>query len=284
MAEADDDLPARMQTTSPDPQIPSTTVTNTEGEIPTTSRPSTPLSDNVPSSHMPTHAGFDLNAIKNVLQEVEQEPSKSQALAPAPSKNFFSKLSSPPIAAPLRRPESTPLSNQPIEDVVSGITARSGSRDEILFSRSVSVNLPTWKDEEDEEAYNPPVDTNPKTLFATSSSNFEDNLPYISHTSRLRPDDSITLSDDIIPSWGASSNPLNTASLSNHPQYDRSVPSPPVMLNPFASSSSGPLTFGSLDGSMNSGLGGLQADPWSIPASAKKKVTLDNYSSNSPWS
>ena len=150
-----------------------------------------------------------------MVQEVEQDPSKSQA-PPPPAKKFFSKFKSPPSAAPLKPPESGSPSNQPIENTV-----------------------------------------------------------------RLRPDDSITLSDDIIPPWAANSISSGIAS-SPSTLYDRSVPSPPVMPNPFASSSSGSLAFGSLDGSVNGGMG-FQADPWSI-ASSTKKTTLDSYDSHSPWS
>ncbi|KAF8813423.1 hypothetical protein BYT27DRAFT_7250956 [Phlegmacium glaucopus] len=118
--------------------------------------------------------------------------------------------------------------------------------------------------------------------WATSSfNNFEDDPPC---TSRPRPHDSITPSDDIIPPWGTSSTSLyvNTppSSLTDYPLYNRSPPSLPVMLNPFASSGSG-LAFGSLDGSVHGAMG-FQADPRSIPSSAR--TTLDSDAYNSPWS
>ncbi|KAF8813422.1 hypothetical protein BYT27DRAFT_7250955 [Phlegmacium glaucopus] len=106
--------------------MPSTTMSNSE-EPPATSRPSTPPTDNPPSPHLPIHAGFNLNAIKDVLQGVEQDHSKSQAPPPS-AKKFFSRFASPPTAVPFKRPQSTPPNNQPIEDTAPRTITRSASR------------------------------------------------------------------------------------------------------------------------------------------------------------
>lgn len=270
-----------MQTSSPAPQIPSTTITNSEGETPTISRPSTPSDiKNPSSSHLPIHAGFDLNAIKNVLQEVERDPSKSQPPL-LPAKKFFSRFTSSSTASPSRRHQSTPPSSQPIEDMTSRTLAGSASREDLTipsFSRSASYNVPKWKDEEGDGTYHPSTSTSRKTT--SSFNNFGDDLSYVSRTPHPRQDDSITLSDDITPSWGASSLSVNMPSSSiNHSLYNRGPASPPVMPNPFASSST--LAFGS-EASVNGGTA-FQADPWSIPSNVKK-TTLDSYGSNSPWS
>ncbi|KAF8816142.1 DUF726-domain-containing protein [Phlegmacium glaucopus] len=289
VAEGDEDLPPRIQTSSPAPQIPSTTITNSEGEPAAISRPSTSPKENIPSSHLPIHAGFDLNAIKDVLQEVEQDRSKSQAPPPPSSKKFLSRFASPPTAVQFKRPQSTPPNNQPIEDTAPRTITRSTSREDPTtpsFSRSISVNIPKERDQEYEETYDPSTNTDRKasiSLATSSFNNFEDDLSYTSHTPRPRPHDSIIPSDDIIPPWGTSSTSLyvNTPP-TEHNLYNTSLPSPPVMLNPFASSSSG-LAFGSLDGPVHGAMG-FQADPWSIPSSTKKKTTLDSDAYSSPWS
>jgi len=280
VVEVDDDLPPRMQTSSP--AMSSTTITNSERETLTTSRPSTPPNDKPLSSHLPIHAGFDLNAIKDVLQEVEQDPSKSQAPPPPSAKKFSSRLASPPTAVPFKRPQSTPPNNQPIEDTAPRSIARFTSREDPTtssFSRSISENIYNGKDEQGDETY---AIMDRKTI--SSFNNFEDDLSYISRTPRPRPDSSLTLPDGVAPPWGVSSTSpsVNTApSSTDHSLYNGRLPSPPVMPNPFASSSSG-LGFGSLDGSVNGGVG-FHADPWSMPSSVKK-TTLDSYASNSPWS
>jgi len=271
--EDNDDLPPRMEMSPPAPSLESNTITNSGGEASALSRPPTPPNDNPPSPDLPIHAGFDLVALKNILQEVEQDASKSQAPAPGlPTKKFFSRFTSSPSGVPFRRPESTP----PIKQ------HGSASREDLTtpsFARSVSANIPNSKDDEDDRTYGPSTNTDRKTSLTSSFNISEDNL--LSRTPQLRPDDSISLSDDIIPAWGASSTSVNTTSLSsNLPQYDRSIPSPPVVINPFASSSS---VFGYSDGLVSGGMG-FQADPWSIASTGKKKTTLDSYGSSSPWS
>ena len=66
----DDDLPPRLDSSS-------TTLRQSEN-APTPSRTSTPPNDPTATSELklPLHAGFDLSAIKNVLQEVEHGPGK----------------------------------------------------------------------------------------------------------------------------------------------------------------------------------------------------------------
>ena len=222
--------------------------------------------------------------MKNILQEAEQDASKSQAPAQGlPIKKFFSRFTSPPSEVPLRRSESTPPIKQPGFASREDLTTPS-------ISRSASTDIPNSKDDEDDRTYyEPSTNTDRKTSLTSSLNSFGDNL--LSRTPRLRPDDSdsISYSDDnnIMPTWGASTTSVNTItttslSSSNLPQYDdKSIPpSPPVVMNPFASSSS---AFGYMDGSSVSGGTGFQADPWSIPSTGKKKTTLDSYGSSSPW-
>lgn len=262
-----------MPTPSPAPNLQSNTIINSEGEASVSSRPSTPPNDNPPSD-LPLHAGFDLVAMKNILQEVEQDANKFQAPAPAlPTKNFFSrfKLSSP-SDVPSRRPDSTPPITQPGSASREDLTTPSVAR------RSVSTNIVNPKVDEDDRTYHPSTNTDRKTSLPSSFNDSGDNLS--SRIPRFQPDDSVSLSDDITPTWSASSTAVNTIpSSSNLPLHDRSIPLPPVVTNPFASSSS---VFGYMDGSVSGGMG-LQADPWSIPSSGKK-TTLDSYGSSSPWS
>ena len=258
-----------MPTSSPAPNLQSNTITDSGGEASTLSRPSTPPNDNPPSSDIPIHAGFDLVAMKNILQEVEQDASKFQDPAPgSPTKKFFSRFtSSSPSGVPFRRPESTPPITQPGSASREDLTTPSFAR------RSVSNNIPNSKVDEDDRTYELSTNTDRKTSWTSSFNSVEDNL--LSRTPRLRPGDSLSLSDDINPTWAASSTSVNTTS--NLPLYDRNIPSP---ANSFASNSS---VFGYMDGSVSGGIG-FQADPWSIPSNGKKKTTLDSYGSSSPWS
>jgi hypothetical protein len=208
--------------------------------------------------------------MKNILQEVEQDASKSQAPAPSiPTKKFLSRFtSSSSSRVPFRQPESTPPVTQPGSDSPEDLATPSFTR------RSVSTNIPNSEVDEDDRIYGPSTNTDRKTSLTSSFNSAEDNLS--SHTPRLRPDDSIFLSDDTIPTWASSVN--TTSSSSNLPLHDSSIPS---AANPFASNSS---VFGYMDGSVSGGVG-FQADPWSIPSSTgKKKTTLDSFGSSSPWS
>jgi len=103
----EDDLPPRMDSAHASPRVAPVPLPGSGKSAPTLSRPSTPSND--PSSHIPIHAGFDLNAIKNALQEVEQKVSHapSSSTSPPPPKSF-TQLSPPPIAPSSNRSQSTP--------------------------------------------------------------------------------------------------------------------------------------------------------------------------------
>ncbi|KAF8167185.1 hypothetical protein B0H34DRAFT_4113 [Crassisporium funariophilum] len=306
----DDDLPPRM-TSSPaphgSPQV-GPTLAASATNTPTPSRPTTPSNDpSASSSHLPLHAGFDLSAIKDVLHEVEEDPSKSKP--PIPTKNPLTRLAPPPVAPPSTRSQSTPPVAQYLE---TSSNARSSSLDygygsqpqektpqsfgsssredntTPSYSRSFSTHDATLVNQ---DMNYPSASSSRKTSLATTSYNdFEDDLSYSTYASRPSTTMPLSLPDDAIPSWGApSSSHLNlTSSRFSSAKSSYTLPSPPSMPNPFASSggsaSSSGLVFGGADGSVSGGTS-FSADPWSVTpvgTTMKKKTTLDGYNS-SPW-
>ncbi|PPQ89966.1 hypothetical protein CVT25_009606 [Psilocybe cyanescens] len=115
----DDDLPPRMDSSSSkatDDDNVTLAGSGSGRNTPTPSRPSTPSQDpSSSSSHLPLHAGFDLSAIKSVLNEVEQDPSKAALpqTTPTPAKSLLTRLAPPPVAPPSTRSQSTPPFKMP---------------------------------------------------------------------------------------------------------------------------------------------------------------------------
>ena len=66
------------------------------------------MPSNDPSSQKPIHAGFDLNAIKNALQEVEQKALHAPLTSPPPPPKPLTQLTLPPIAPPSNHLQSMP--------------------------------------------------------------------------------------------------------------------------------------------------------------------------------
>ncbi|KAF8971813.1 hypothetical protein BDZ97DRAFT_1723539 [Flammula alnicola] len=301
-AEADDDLPPRMGSSSADPSAsPRPEPLKLPGSgrnTPVPSRPSTPSNDpSASSSNLPLHAGFDLNAIKNVLQEVEHDSSKSSQAPRTPANFILGRLGTPPMASPSVRSQSTP----PVQVPDINVNARSSSldghgnlqqpqetssspvdystRDDLTpsFSRSFSASSRL-----DENSASYPLSTSysSSSLAKPSFNNFDE--PGFAYSARTTTN-SLSLPDDIIPTWDASTSSLHIPSSSTRPSY--SMPSPPSILNPFASNitQAPSLSFGTSDGSIV-GSSGVQSDSWSIPPlGVKKKSTMDGFNAN-PWS
>jgi len=99
----EDRLPPRMYSAHALPRVAPIPLPGS-GNTPTPSRPSTPSND--PSSHIHLHAGFDLNAIKNALQEVEQKALQAPSSTSPPIS--LTQLSPPPIVPPSNRSQLTP--------------------------------------------------------------------------------------------------------------------------------------------------------------------------------
>ncbi|KAF9472576.1 DUF726-domain-containing protein [Pholiota conissans] len=298
----DEDLPPRLDHSSTNA---SSTIdlakASGSDKTPTPSRPSTPSNVNdspaASTSKLPLHAGFDLTAIKNVLQEVEHDSAKSTQAAPKASKSIFSQLAAPPIAPPSARSRSTPPVQMPetnahprassfdsgsLHEEKMASSPVDAAHDELTasFSRSFSA---TSRMGQDNASYYPSSTSSYKSALQNSFNNpfDESNLSYSSRATTLPS----SLADD---AWGQpSSSTSNSASISST-KAAYSIPSMP--LNPFAGSSFASPTptfsFGAADGSIT-GSSGTQNDAWSIPPlglqKKKSSSTLDGYNAN-PWS
>jgi len=316
----EDELPPRMDSAHGSPQIAPLPLPRSGKNTPTPSRPSTPSND--PASHLPIHAGFDLNAIKNALQEVEKNPSKSfqapsSSTSPPPPPKSLTQLTPPPIAPPSNRSQSTPpvqvvgadahtrassldngyaVSQSPSEDKVPagvGLGYRYPSRDDVTFagpshpfSRSFSASSRLEENDVSSKSYASSFARTPTTTNSFSS-DFDD--AYTIQTPRPTTH-TLGLPDDIVPSWGAPTPSSSSFSFSSSATTTKSS-----MVNPFSNPSSSlhglgfpenpGLSFGSADGAIVAPSGG-QNDAWGIPplgVASKKKSTLDGINSN-PWS
>ena len=312
----EDDLPPRMDSTHASPRVAPVPLPGSGKNTPTPSRPSTPSND--PSSHIPIYAGFDLNAIKNALQEVEQKASQtpSSSTSPPPPPKSLTQLSPPPIAPPSNRSQSTPpvqvvgadahprassfdygygASQSPSEDkspTGMGLGYGHPSRDGATFAgpshpypRSYSASSRLEENDISSSSYSSSF---ARTPLATNSFSSEFDDAYAIHTPRPITH-TLGLPDDVVPSWGAP----NSSSPSSF-TFSSSATTKSSMINPFSNpslvhglgfSESPGLSFGSADGAIVAPSGG-QNDGWGIPPlgmALKKKSTLDGFNSN-PWS
>ncbi|CAA7265018.1 unnamed protein product [Cyclocybe aegerita] len=302
--DADDDLPPRLGTPTgsahASPKVTPLSLPGSGRNTPTPSRPSTPSSS---TSHLPLRAGFDLAAIKNVLDEVEHGADTPSTAKPP------SRLAPPPIAPPSTRSQSTPPTQ------VQG--ANSHPRASSLDLEYGFVTAPSYSVEE----------RGPKTVGSTPR---EDGVPAFGRSSDFssaspssafgRPsafDDGYAarpttttssfsaLPDDVLPAWDASNVSLSPATES--PATARpfntlpSIPSLPTMPNPFATpatsmvmppsiptsqfASTPGLSFGDANGSVTSSVTVGSAPQWLIPplGAPRKKTTMDGFTAN-PWS
>ncbi|KAF9562246.1 DUF726-domain-containing protein [Agrocybe pediades] len=308
----DDDLPPRMDSSASHAQPTANTIPlpSSRTTTPTPSRTSTPSNDpSASSSHLPMHAGFDLGAIKNALQEIEQQdPSK---VSQVPLKTPLTRLSPPPIAPPSSRSQSTPPSQVPESSSqarsssldhgygggypasssqnTAGYSSSSSDMSTPSFSRSFSASSRLEENEDvSASAYSSSSSSKLKPSFALNP--FGDDSDYASEPTpvpRLKAD-ALSLPEDIVPSWGAPT-PTTSNPMSRPPGFS-ALPSPPEIVNPFASSSASSfgevpsLSFGGVDGSVV-GSTSLQGDSaWAMPPlHTKKKTVLDGFNAN-PWS
>lgn len=301
-----DELPPRMESahalTSPE----STSVPNSGRTTPISSRPSTPSQ---PSSSLPIHAGFDLNAIKGVLKESEHElldKTKPAVLGvntsppshSAPSfakKSFFSQLALPPVSA--HRSHSTPPSQVP-EAIARH---RSTSLDEIqgqLILSSVDLedrgpktaNILSPRDEN----YNT-LPSHSKSVSAFTRPEVKDSLGmHTSSTMNSRAPFPSSLSNDVVPSWGSStltSNDVESPTTAKPSLFNFSLsPSsnPSVFVNPFASPDhdrTPVMSFGSVGEEMGiSSSTTSKNHTWEMPRLSSKSTTLDPGLGANPWS
>ncbi|KAJ7146410.1 hypothetical protein C8R44DRAFT_690838 [Mycena epipterygia] len=213
-----------------------------------TSTPTSPTKDTSEvDSKIPIHAGFDFNAIKDVLGKAELNPDELKFR----EDNHFE---APPIPPPTNRSESAPPQQQtpPAEADRPSFNPPSPPPTDLSepFARSMSVN--DIHDDTDSDADEPPPPpAKPPIYVSPSSLSFGD------------PSGSV---------WS--------------PPAERDIPAfgYAAAQNPFASSSYSPadtsLSFGSADGSITSSFSPA-ADPWTVPSDlGRKKSTTFNAN---PW-
>lgn len=230
--------------------------------------------------HLPLHAGFDFNAIKEVLGKSELNP---EELKIRDDKHF----AAPFIPPPTQRSESAPppaYQLSPNTSIPSRLSLDSSEenlgkpRDDLIptFSRSMSLDSGDNDYNSDEStSYPPPRETpsGPSSFHTPQGSPRHGRGPTLSFAgndgslwaSAPEPEKFVFGAGPSTP-FGASPLPSTTYPYSN----------------PFAGPSlpDTGLSFGGADGSITSTLGPV-ADPWSIPSDIDRKKA-PTFNSN-PW-
>lgn len=278
----DEDLPPR-EGSSPE-KIPS----SSGAEAISTERPPTPSND--PIANIPKHAGFDLSAMKNVIDEVEQDPNKHQIQLPA-AKSILNRFGAPPLASPAARPQSTPPVHTPEADPHPRSSSVDNYATEAKFAASSSSSSYTTTYDDIRSFSRSASDSyTESSSYYTSSSSSHSMQQKTSNAGSSyypsRPSTNLThtlgLPDETMPSWGATSSSTSFGTPS----------SSSMSTNPFANASTTSfghnptLSFGPSDGSIV-GSSGSQGDAWSIPPlgkmTKKNGSTIDGFNAN-PWS
>ena len=229
-------------------------------------------------SHLPVHAGFDLDAIRKVLGEAKPEEMKIQN---PPQPTSFSPPrpdSAPPgqriSDSPASSSSSPRLPNGTLRDPISNRLAAS-------FNRTMSLDgVHHDQDDSDDEYPYAQRSTYLTSSLAQSSHDLEDTsfvtTPKISH----RP---MPFASDATLSWKAEpeefytgvASPYGLSRPSASPFTDYSLASQ----NPFSSPPpDAGLSFGGVDGSITSM--SPHADPWQVPGDIAKKSPSFNPN---PW-
>ncbi|KAJ7157310.1 hypothetical protein C8R46DRAFT_1114091 [Mycena filopes] len=229
------------------------------------------------TSKIPVHAGFDFNAIKDVLGKAELDPDELEM----PAENQFP---APAIPPPTNRSESAPPQQQTppaAEAERPPFSPPSPSHAELAgtFARSMSVN--DVRDDSDAEAEAGESDTD---------SNHTDEPPPPpekppAYAYGYAPASASTLSfaDASGSVWSPTPAPEES------PRAAMRIPAfgyaAATSQNPFASPADTGLSYGGMDGSITSGGGfgsAAVADPWTIPNDIGKKKSPAAFNSN-PW-
>lgn len=254
-----DDLPPRTEKISTDSSSSAASGTVT---------PTSEASESTP--HLPLHAGFDFNAIKDMLGKAELDPEELQMPVP-------NRFHAPPIPPPTQRSASaprphsddpeTPTISRPSFDLSFSSDAGPSTRGDLstAFSRSMSVSDIHDRETDvsgsayaDQETPRPPAAV-PTLSFASDASLWTPpSDPFLE--SPLAPNETL--------SFGAAGGSI--ASFGSSFGY-----TPPPSQNPFASSSV--LSFGGPDGSITAP---SSLDPWGVQSTEKKKSAFNS----NPWS
>lgn len=289
----DDELPPRMSSGTPTPTSPS----KVEGAATPPAGlghvdGSTPPGASTPNN-IPIHAGFDFNAIKEILGKAELKPDELKV-------RHDNQLDTPPIPTPTNRSASAPRplrASSAVSPTRSTFTSplagpSSTSHNNLSASfRSMSVN--DARDEESDSddgaavpSYQPPPP--PRRLHSRSS--YQD----LTFSDLQRPSQSSASTTSFAGNgasvWSSSltAEPdifsFRTSSLAPPPASPSAYAyssSPPLSQNPFATFGAPDtgLSFGGADGSITAVP--LTSDPWSVPNDLSKKK--GGYNPN-PWS
>ncbi|KAF9461932.1 hypothetical protein BDZ94DRAFT_1262538 [Collybia nuda] len=281
----DDDLPPRVQ--SGDSSSPSSPAKpHDKGPSSGTSTPST--EPGASTSHLPIHAGFDFNAIKEVLGKAELNPEELEI-----QDNPYQ---APHIPPPTNRSESAPPSHHfspqaPRSSLDPSLGAPvpgpSSPRADLpaSFSRTMSLNdVHDDSSDSDEENFAQHI----SSYRSDNQSSYEDSLftsttPRPSQLQMPSPDSFVKRN---IPSWppSAESDSFSPGASSTYgaPLSSFSAGLSQPAHNPFASYAPPDtgLSFGSSDGSITSLP--ITSDPWQISNDFGKKKS-STFNSN-PWS
>jgi len=268
----DDDLPPRLDSAHASPRPETISLPSSGRNTPSSSRPGTPSQQ--PSSaapNLPTHAGFDLTAIKEALKGVKHETGIKIRPSVLDSK--------PQLVTPLALRNERPQSVPPPLPLEPKAHQRSASLDLDDNHNVLTVNLPE--------------ENRPKTADFTSQSGGDSFGALGASTSlglaSLGRDTLYlsTLPDDVVPTWGSptTAKPLTSSFTS--------LPSPPNTFA-FVNSFSAPghdrtpvLSFGTASElSMNSfSNGGVSRnDKWDLPPLGNQKKASDPGLAANPWS
>jgi hypothetical protein len=271
------DLPPRRKGSDASASSPTTSV---EVEpSPSSPGPSTPSSDaSASATHLPAHAGFDLDAIRKVLNDAKPEDMKIRDNE-QPTSVVLPRAGSAP---PVQRSPDTHASSSPSHPLNgdAGPAVKGMSRDNLSdrlsapFNRSVSLN-DVYDDHDDvnDEHSHTQRSVYPKSPLSSHEDTSFVDTPRLSH----RP---IPLAGDLSwtpfaerdifsPGLTSTYGPSSALPLNNSSRIPQNFSLPPDNAG---------LSFGSADGSITGF--SKSTDPWQVPWNQGKKA--GGFNSN-PW-
>ncbi|KAH7911626.1 hypothetical protein BJ138DRAFT_1150194 [Hygrophoropsis aurantiaca] len=271
---ADDELPPRTTTS----EAPVANTANTPSEL---------LPNEVPLPDIPTHAGFDFNAIKELIGKAETNPEELQV----PQSNRVQSPPKPPISprAESSLPTVRRLSNDETAsnipspstpDTLSASFGRSISLHDVHSTTSGELSL-SGDDDSASAAEDPGYSNAPPYSFSTAPRPPPPQLSFGGSDGSIW---SPSLAENSSPStfgnpFGQSRDMLDFGKPHRGSITPTSHSHNPFMAHTATSASSASLSFGGADGSIT--FQGVEQDPWSTPIDSRKASS--SYHSN-PWS
>jgi len=259
----DGDLPARESTGTP--------------PLPVTNPASLQVADGQSRSSaadVPVHAGFDLKAIKEMIEESGENPEELQV---PPS----SRIHSPPVVS--RSDSASPDSVNRIVSARIPTASPVAPHADLSATFATSLSLHSGSDVDDDSQGMPPVATDigskEDLAYTSSATAHTSTIPqtFFSGNEGLiwSPPPLEKRSPAFVDPFATNSVLLDNPNGSIRDSSFSHVPYSPEM------NSSALLSFGGVDGTITSQ--DLGQDPWNIPAGGAKKTKTPNYLSN-PWS